>query len=355
MAITISNIHKSIDGSYTGYCHTIKLKVGLDGSVINTKDSSTHIMLGNQGDRNITQLIFDVSALDEVIPDQTKTLSEYQHVLIFNYDEPQAAANGQNYIAYTLSSNEAYDEDFYQVIPGLTAKPGTYKMIYALLEKVENTTDGNTEGREIFISKEFTGTVNATEIENITEEQISTASEIVDTERRFTKNSLLVSPSDDHYSVSQNHSELGEKRDQFIRRIVLNEGTDSRLDEGLDYRIACFGNAANEWTLTRMLFSNARKNICSCFIPSEITKHAGQYKVFFIAQTDLQDADGNFQIDESAFKRWVSNSIILNVNNNFLDDDADFIIVEEEQGICTSDNIYVLSADNITVDVATAE
>ena len=77
-----------------------------------------------------------------------------------------------------------------------------------------------------------------------------------------------------------------------------------------------------------MLFNNSRKNICSCFIPSEITRHAVEYKVFFIAQTDLRDTDGNFQVNEDTFKRWVSNTITLKVNNNFLDDDdnTDFIV-----------------------------
>ena len=327
MAITFSNISKNVDGSYTGYCHTIRLKVALDGKVVSQDGANgSQIILGNQGDKNITQLIFDVSALSEAVPDQTKTLDDYQHVLIFDYGEPQPTS-GLNYVIYELTPNTKYDslsEDLYQVAPELTSKAGTFKMIYALLEKVEDEANGNTEGREIFISKEFIGVVNPTDIENITEEDISAATEIVDTEKRFTKNSLLISPSNDHYSISQSHSELGEKRDQFIRRIVLNESINSRLDEGLDYRIACFGNvASNEWTLTRMLFNNSRKNICSCFIPSEITKHAGEYKVFFIAQTDLRDTDGNFQVNESTFKRWVSNTITLKVNNNFLDDDDD--------------------------------
>lgn len=351
MAITISNIHKSIDGSYTGYCHTIKLKVGLDGSVVNTKDSSTHIMLGNQGDRNITQLVFDISALDEVIPDQTKTLSEYQHVLIFNFDKPQVTANGLNYVAYQLTSNETFDEDTYEVIPALTSEPGTYRMIYALLEKVGNIEGGNTNGREIFISKEFTGTVNATEIKNITEEDIFTASEIIDTERRFTKSGLLINPSTDHYTISSasNVLELGEKRDQFIKRIILNEGVDSSLDEGLDYRVACFGNkTTNQWTLTRMFFNNARKNICSCFIPSEITTHAGTYQLFLIAQTDIKEED--LPIDVKNFKRWVSNSLTLTVKDNFLNDDADFFIVGSEENVYTSDNVDVISADNVLVD-----
>ena len=51
--------------------------------------------------------------------------------------------------------------------------------------------------------------------------------------------------------------------------------------------------------------------------------------MFFIAQTDLRDTDGNFQVNENTFKRWVSNTITLKVNNNFLDDDdsnVDFVI-----------------------------
>ena len=248
MAITFSNISKNVDGSYTGYCHTIRLKVALDGRVVAQDGAGgSQIILGNQGDKNITQLIFDVSALSETVPDQTKTLDDYQHVLIFDYGEPQPTS-GLNYVIYELAPNTKYNnlsEDLYQVAPELTSKAGTFKMIYALLEKVENETDGNTEGREIFISKEFTGVVNPTDIENITEEDISAATEIVDTEKRFTKNSLLISPSNDHYSISQSHSELGEKHDQFIRRIVLNESINSRLDEGLDYRIACFGNVAS--------------------------------------------------------------------------------------------------------------
>lgn len=248
MAITFSNISKNVDGSYTGYCHTIRLKVALDGRVVLQDGAGgSQIILGNQGDKNITQLIFDVSALSEAVPDQTKTLDDYQHVLIFDYGEPQPTS-GLNYVIYELTPNTKYDslsEDLYQVAPELTSKTGTFKMIYALLEKVENEASGNTEGREIFISKEFTGIVNPTDIENITEEDISAATEIVDTEKRFTKNSLLISPSNDHYSISQSHSELGEKRDQFVRRIVLNESINSRLDEGLDYRIACFGNVAS--------------------------------------------------------------------------------------------------------------
>ena len=55
MAITFSNISKNVDGSYTGYCHTIRLKVALDGSVVSQDGAGgNQIILGNQGDKNIT-------------------------------------------------------------------------------------------------------------------------------------------------------------------------------------------------------------------------------------------------------------------------------------------------------------
>ena len=64
MAITFSNISKNVDGSYTGYCHTIRLKVALDGSVVSQDGTGgSQIILGNQGDKNITQLIETINLL----------------------------------------------------------------------------------------------------------------------------------------------------------------------------------------------------------------------------------------------------------------------------------------------------
>ena len=129
-----------------GYCHELQLVANVDGTI-----SPSSFIFGNKGDINVTSLDIDISALEALYGD---ILSKYSLVLsIYNPNEEYSAFNPYNYTLYT---------NHFPIPENITKKSTQtpYRCLLKLTEKVPS--DGHIDEQEIWISKEFTATVNDT-------------------------------------------------------------------------------------------------------------------------------------------------------------------------------------------------
>lgn len=317
MPITINQINNTA----SGFCHEYTVTINKDGSV-----SPATLSFGNYGDKNITQIKFDLSDLTY---QGQFNLKNYTHVLVVRFPEVVDEENGLDYKTYELSYDENSTSSVFEVPEEITTSGVlSYQLIYALLE---SSNEGNVaDQQEIFISKTFLASMQQTDWSD--DIDLQRAITYSDSELSLVKPRIILSPESSHSVISASGSNLGEKRDSFIKRIILNEDSESKLDEGLINRFLIIGDF-----VIRMNFDVLRKNICSCFIPKDITTKAGTYSYFIIAENN----DGD--------KRWVSNTLTLTVNDNFLDDKKD-ITITSENNLLTSDNISIISSDGWLVD-----
>lgn len=320
MPITINKVTNTT----SGFCHEYTVIIKRDGSVI-----SSSLSFGNYGDKNITKITFDLSDLTY---QGQYDLTNYTHALIVKFPDIVDEDNGLDYKAYELPYEDSNSTSTFEVPEELTNSfSSSYQLIYALLEQTDSSAGNIADQQEIFISKTFTANVFPTNYSD--ELDFTKAITYSDSELALVKPKIILSPESSHLTISSSGTDFGEKRDSFIKRIVLNESSEDKLDEGLTNRFLIINNY-----IIKMSFSTSRKNICSCFIPRDITTVAGTYSYFIVATND----------DEN--KRWVSNTLSLSVNDNFLDNVKDITITGDSGYISTSDNIFILSSDNWAID-----
>ena len=296
MSITINKATNTT----SGFCHEYKVIIKRDGNVI-----SSSLSFGNYGDKNITKITFDLSDLTY---QGQYDFTRYTHALIIKFPDIVDEDNGLDYKTYELPYEDSNSTSTFEVPEELTnSSSSSYQLIYALLEQTDNSEGNIADQQEIFISKVFTANVFPTSWnDNLDFTKAITYS---DSELALVKPKIILFPKSSHLTISSSGTDFGEKRDSFMKRIVLNESSEDKLDEGLTNRFLIINHY-----IIKMNFSTSRKNICSCFIPRDITATAGTYSYFIVATND----DGD--------KRWVSNTLSLSVNDNFLDNVKDITI-----------------------------
>lgn len=301
-------IHKISHGdephTHEGFCHEINLVIGENGNI-----TPNNINLGNKGDKNITRLIFDYNILKTLdIADQD--LEEYNHVLFINdgtitvRKTPEVLEDG--YSTFVISED-------------ICARPIRYTFIYAL-EEIDDST-GNIEKKEVFISDMFSGSVTNTDWDPILEEKMNVLEEN-DVLEHLSKPDIILVPSDDHYIIAASDFNLGNKCDKYMKRLTFDDRYND-LDEGLDERYCIYFKNNVLIKVTKFLPINANSPTMTSWIPEEITNTAGYVNLMIVART----------CDKT--QRWVSNTLVMNVQNNFLEDGEveaeEFLVLDENE------------------------
>lgn len=287
MSIRVIKPEGTGSSTYEGYCHEITITLNLDGSV-----SPRVIPFGNCGDKNITQFSFNVQSLIVAVP----TLKD-NYTFSLNIYDPSLPKTNDNPTKYTFTDKFVLPEKY-------TAKAGTYKCIFCL---TENTNDAHntTDTLEQWVSQVCTAVVNPTVWDDSLMDFFDSITTIVDNAGFLAKPAIILTPRSDHYSIQANNINLGQKMDRYIRRIEM--ASNSALDSGLDTRYGVF---VRETAVSVVKFS-IKAQTYTCWVPPEVCSTPGTWMFMVVAQT-AEETDG------TPLKRWVSNTLLFTIADNFL-------------------------------------
>ena len=339
--ITASSVDESVLNSpLVAVKQKINLRVLSDGSIEIVgapNNEEVEICLGNQYDRYVTILHFDLSQLNWKESDKTN----YLFRLSF-YDEDVADVetrtidNEQNYFyfAYEPITYEFDGEDFF-VPMEITKKATHYKMVLIIQEKVEDEEEGNLEGQiERFISKEWKGYVEPNFFD-----PILPLNAISYTNRNvaLSKEPIGLILADDG-TLALESEDLGNSNDAFIR--TFKPTITAHL---LDFNVYMLFLRDK-----RMYASRVDKDqgaFKDCFIPAEVCKQGGTWEIMMVAyKGDISNPDylftstvvegcieGNF-LEEGAFdtsEGVVGSMSANNMYSNFITRDGKIITTKD--------------------------
>ena len=197
---------------------THKITIQANGTI-----SAYNINLGNQGDDGATILDFDISKLKNV-PLNTENKEELR-----NRYQPVIICRNSMGVSQTFD----FDGKYFYVPNAITKNAGTYKLVYAIRENEEDTTEGgesteeNVEGyTEIFTSSIFTGVVYETNYSLISfdEPEILPSVKITSLVKPAIKIKLKGSISNDSNNL------LGYKLDKYMSYLQLQDGFSNGYD-----------------------------------------------------------------------------------------------------------------------------
>lgn len=303
------------------YCHEIKVSIGRDGSI-----NPSSISFGNQGDRNITRLTFD---LTDINIDAATLKSDYQAALIFN-----PGVNGEDSSAFQVNIGD--NKTATLVIPiSITTNAGSYQLIFGIFEIDTDNGNISTE-KEKFISAQFNGSTTATDWIDDYQPYLNAANLQENNPDYITKTDIHITPNDTHYSIAADSTNFGNKQDIYVKRVIFGNSTEP-LEAQFSRRYAIFMDS-NTCYVYRM---RPVEDYYCCWVPKEITMKAGNYQLFVVAETDLELTDANFQ-------RWVSNTLTFSVSDNFLN--GDIVIHPIDGGVWTVEGYSLLTQDNVVVN-----
>ena len=312
MAVQLINSSVSLQGGGTtdvtpvGYCHEITLRVLSNGNI-----SPNSFNFGNKGDINITKINFDVS---DLINNNIINLNEYSMTL-FCFD-PSQAHSENNPIKFYITDNE-------WIIPSsltLNHLNSSYKFIL-LIKEVQGV--HTNPARECWISQEFSGSNNDTNWDAAMSTAIDNATTIIDNYGYLAKPPIILTLSGDHNSINISSNDLGYKFDNYVKRIQF---VDSQIDEGFvnKYGVFYFDN-----NYVAYKFQEVTTNTYGLLLPSDFFTINGNIPFTLVATTE--NVEDNITVTDDGYKRWVSNTVTLTVNNNWLtSEDIEPVIPEPE-------------------------
>lgn len=280
-----NRIVKSIDPRGLGFCHEIDITIHINGSL-----TPSSIILGNKGDSSITLLKFHLEELEEADL-CSGGLDNYEHIL--------SASNG-----IELYANYNSDEHISTVsIPGtMLENAGTLQLLYELVEI--NPPSGNINQKEVFVSNVFSGIIYDTDWNADLVNLIAEAETQDDLFECLTKRNIIIEPDELHYHINLDSLILGNKYDNYITRLTFVD--DSDLDKGFVNRYALF-KIDEDIYITKFKEISDSDTTMACWVPQVVSYTPGLVKVFIIATTKTN-------------KRWVSNSVIARIQDNFLEE-----------------------------------
>ena len=300
MAVLLKTVNNSL--THAGYCHELTITIKANSTTL-----PTSICLGNYGDDNITRLTFDLSEL-MTTGILTNSFDDYIYkIAVYDPAKPADHEHGTNPKVFVINRID------WPVPEALTtfSQNQNLELVLIILEPLNETY--STTGREIFISDKIKATVNPTLWQAGYQDLIDATDDEEDNEGYFAKDPIILTPTSDHYKVLANGKILGNKVDQYITRINLNNA-ETALDEGLDARFAIFKK--DNTVYCSKFHDTTNPVVQSCWIPPEVTQTEGEWKYFVVAQTceyvDLVDEP------DDGFKRWVGNELSGTISDNFL-------------------------------------
>ena len=287
---------------------TYKIAIQANGTI-----NASNIILGNQGDDGVTILDFDISKLNNV-PLNTENKEELR-----NRYQPVIICRNSMGISQTFD----FDGKYFYVPNAITKNAGTYKLVYAIRENEEDTTEGeesteeNVEGyTEIFTSSIFTGVVYETNYSLISFDEPEILPSV--------KTTSLFKPAIKiklEGSISNNSNNLlGYKLDKYMSYLQLQDGFSNGYDTD-SYVVYFTGTVILEngvvEQITQGYYFERDDNDGSykCWVPPMVTANPGIWELMIIGYT----TEGHEYVSNVFTMPVVDNEL---VNNDDLDADT---------------------------------
>lgn len=277
--------------------HTINIEE--DGTI---KDSN--IKLGNQGDDGVTILRFKLQKKLESFKNR------YQPVII--------CRNSMG-----VSQTFDFDGEYFYVPNAITKNAGTYKLVYAIRENENDTTESgepteeNIEGHsEIFTSSIFTGIVDPTNYGLISFDE----PEILPTVTNIKIDSLIKPTISVYFEGKANRNLLGYKLDKYMSYLQLQDGF--KGDYVAESYVVYFtgtavleGGSIGQVTQGYYFEKDNNDGNYKCWVPPMVTANPGIWELMIIGYT----TEGHEYVS-NVFKMSVVDNEL--VNNDDLDADT---------------------------------
>ena len=190
--------------------HTITIQA--NGTI-----NASNIILGNQGDDGVTILDFDISNLNN-IPLNAENKQQFR-----NRYQPVMICRNSMGVSQTFN----FDGKYFYVPNAITKNAGTYKLVYAIRENENDTTEGgesteeNVEGyTEIFTSSIFTGVVYPTNYGLISFDEPETLPIVT----AIKTDSIIKPIISVYFEGKANRNLLGYKLDKYMSYLQLQDG-----------------------------------------------------------------------------------------------------------------------------------
>ena len=275
--------------------------------------NTPNIELGNQGDDGVTILYFDISKLNNV-PLNTENKEELR-----NRYQPVIICRNSMGVSQTFD----FDGKYFYVPNAITKNAGTYKLVYAIRENEEDTTEGgksteeNVEGyTEIFTSSIFTGVVNETNYSLISFDEPETLPSV--------KTTSLIKPAIKiklKGSISNGSNNLlGYKLDKYMSYLQLQDGFSNGYDTD-SYVVYFTGTATLENGMVEQITQgyyfekDDNDGNYKCWVPPMVTANPGIWELMIIGYT----TEGHEYVSDVFTMPVVDNELI---NNDDLDADT---------------------------------
>ena len=289
--------------------------------------NASNIILGNQGDDGVTILDFDISNLKNIplnAENKQQLRNRYQPVIIC-----------RNSMGVSQTFN--FDGKYFYVPNAITKNAGTYKLVYAIRENEEDTTESgesteeNVEGyTEIFTSSIFTGIVKPTNYSLISFDEPEILPSV--------KTTSIVKPAIKiklEGSIGNNSNNLlGYKLDKYMSYLQLQDGfsNDYKPDSYVVYftgTAVLEGGAIGQITQGYYFEKDKNDGNYKCWVPPLVTANPGSWELMIIGYT----TEGHEYVSNVFTMSVIDNELI---NNDDLDAD-------------TFSNVPLLDADTYTL------
>ena len=309
MAIQIGHANDFIySDSRKAIRETHEITIQANGTI-----DAPNIILGNQGDDGVTILDFDISKLKNV-PLNTENKKELR-----NRYQPVIICRNSMGVSQTFD----FDGKYFYVPNAITKNAGTYKLVYAIRENEEDTTEGgesteeNVEGyTEIFTSSIFTGIVKPTNYSLISFDEPETLPNI--------KTTSLVKPAIKiklEGSISNGSNNLlGYKLDKYMSYLQLQDGFSNGYDTD-SYVVYFTGTVTLENGVVEQITQgyyfekDDNDGNYKCWVPPMVTANPGIWELMIIGYT----TEGHEYVSDVFTMPVVDNEL---VNNDDLDADT---------------------------------
>lgn len=275
--------------------------------------SASNIILGNQGDDGVTILDFDISNLKNIplnAENKQQLRNRYQPVIIC-----------RNSMGVSQTFN--FDGKYFYVPNAITKNAGTYKLVYAIRENENDTTEvgesteENVKGyTEIFTSSIFTGIVHETNYSLISFDEPEILPSV--------KTTSIVKPAIKiklEGSIGNNSNNLlGYKLDKYMSYLQLQDGfsNDYNTDSYVVYftgTVTLENGIIEQITQGYYFEKDNNDGNYKCWVPPVVTANPGIWELMIIGYT----TEGHEYVS-NVFKMSVIDNEL--VNNDDLDADT---------------------------------
>lgn len=287
----------------------------------NGKPDKEKVSLGLKYDHRVTWLSFN---LDQLLWGRSNNKIYTNNVDLYDLYNFKMVVRGPEGTA-----TWGFDGHTFEINNFITKVAGDYEFILVIEEKTadeyagnvdDNITDITPDIQERFIAKSFIGNVETSSFNPLSEIKIT---EFVTDQDRSLIKPIIHCTLTDKGNLTSSSAYIGQKYDNLIRFLSFDKG---QLSANLNdfYLIVCYLQG-EKYTFSALEksdnYDETTKNEWVSWIPSEVFRTPGNVQMFIVGFLGDPNIVNKFDDPNSPYFFYVSNSVMLQVEDNFLTED----------------------------------